>query len=104
MTGMKTRVQGKWRPQLIYSFSSLNERPGVWMAVILVSLSLYQPKAEELCCKDGLLVQLGLYWITFAFKKNYWCYRVQCLHWLVIHFLVPVTTFALSFVLPETLN
>lgn len=40
MTGTKTREQGKWGPQLIYSFSSYNERPGVWMAVIRVSVSL----------------------------------------------------------------
>lgn len=101
MTG---RVQSKWGPPLIYRFCSHNEWPGVWMAVILVSLSLYQPKAEELCCKDGLLAPVGLHWITVAFKKNYWCYWALCLHWLVIHFLVPVTTEVLSFVLPETLN
>lgn len=54
MTGMKTREQGKWGPQLIYSFSYHNERPGVWMAVILVSLFVSQSKAEELHCKPTL--------------------------------------------------
>lgn len=85
MTRMKTREQGKWGPQLIYSFSSYNEKPGVWMAVILSSL--YHPKAEELHCKDGLLGHLGLYWITTAFKNYFWCYGVFCPFWLVIHFL-----------------
>lgn len=91
-------------PQLIYSFSTHNERPGVWMPVILVSLSLYQPIVEELCCKDGLLAHLGLNWITFAYKKNYWCYQVLSPCWSVICFLVLVTTLVLSIVLPETLN
>lgn len=74
--GDKNKRAGKWRLQLIYRFSYPNERPGVWMAVILVCLYLYQPKAERPCCKDGLLADVDLLWITFAFKKNYWCHWV----------------------------
>lgn len=66
---MKTGEQGKWGPQLIYSISSYNEKPGVWLAVIFVSLSFYQLKAKELCHKDGLLTHHGIYLIIFALKK-----------------------------------
>ncbi len=48
MTGMKTGEQGKWGSQLIYSSSFYNERPGVWMAVMLVSLSLYRSISQKL--------------------------------------------------------
>ena len=100
--GDKNKRAGKWGLQLIYRFSYPNERPGVWMAVTLVCLCLYQPKAERPCCKDGLLAHLDLLWITFVFKKNYWCHWVLCLGRLVMCVLVPVTTLVPSIVFQET--
>lgn len=61
---MKVRERGKQGPQLIYSCSANNERPGVWMVVILVSLSA---ESRGALLQTWPLIQPRPVW------KNYWC-------------------------------